>query len=128
MADLPDLTLETIQAILDGDLDDDRVNALVLRSLGFRYDAETGSWEGSQADPQWPTDPLPDVIANRKDSVRLTRSIPPEDKQLLKQQLNFPGYTLDQLTPTKTRRATAANWLLGVLKRQNRSHSSESLI
>lgn len=119
MPDLSDLTLETIQAILDGDLDDDTVNALVLRSLGFRYDPETQTWDGSQADPQWPTDPLPDVIANRKDSVRLTRSIPPEHKQLLKQQLHFPGYRVDELTPTKTRRATAANWLLGVIKRQS---------
>jgi len=38
MTDLNDLTLETIQAILDGDLDDDTINALVLQSLGFRYD------------------------------------------------------------------------------------------
>ncbi len=119
MTDLNDLTLETIQAILDGDLNDDTINALVLQSLGFRYDEQTQTWDSSQADPQWPTDPPPDVIANRKDSVRLTRSIPPEDKQLLKQQLHFPGYTVNELTPTKTRRATAANWLLGVIKRRS---------
>lgn len=120
LSHLPDLTVDTIQAILNGTVDDATVNALVLRSLGFRYDPNTQTWDVSEADPGWPTDPLPDVIANRKDSVKLTRSIPPEDKQLLKEQLNFPGYKIDELTPTKTRRATAANWLLGVIKRQSR--------
>ena len=121
MTELPDLTLDTIHAILDGTLDDATVNALVLRSLGFTYDPDHQIWDPSQADPNWPQDPTPDVIANRKDSVRLTRSIPPEDKQLLKEQLNFPGYKVNELTPTKTRRATAANWLLGVIKRHSQA-------
>lgn len=119
MTSLPDLNVDTLHQILDGSLDDATVNALVLRSLGFRYDPDTQTWDASQADPHWQTDPLPDVIANRKDSVKLTRAIPPEDKQLLKEHLNFPGYRISELTPTKTRRATAVNWLLGVIKRQS---------
>ncbi len=44
--------------------------------------------------------------------MKLTRSIPPENKQLLKTQLGFEGYTVSELIPRKTRRATMVNWLL----------------
>ncbi len=54
----------------------------------------------------------PEVIAQRKASVKLTRSIPKEYKQLLKKSLNFDGYRIGELYPRRTRRATAANWLL----------------
>ncbi len=115
---LPDLSIDTVWAILNGQLEDEVVNALVLRSLGFRYDESTQTWDPSQADPAWQTGDIPHFIANRKDIVKLTRSIPAEDQQLLKEQLKFPGYKIHELTPQKTRRATAANWLLGVIKRR----------
>ncbi|MDX2272284.1 MAG: DUF1823 family protein [Cyanobacteriota bacterium] len=114
----PPLTVETIAFILDGSLDDATVNALVLLSLGYRYDPLSQSWDPSAADPAWRDGGIPDVIAHRPDSVKLTRAIPAEHKQLLKEKLYFPGYTISELTPQKTRRATAANWLLGVLVRQ----------
>ena len=38
-----------------------------------------------------------------------------EHKQLLKQQLGFAGYRIGTLTPRRTRRATAVNWLLAHL-------------
>ena len=60
----------------------------------------------------------PDFIADRSASVFLTRSIPKEHKQLLKQKLNFSGYRIGELYPRKTRRATAANWLLAWLAQQ----------
>ena len=57
----------------------------------------------------------PQVIAERPPSVRLTRSIAKEHKQLLKQQLQFAGYRIGELYPRRTRRATAVNWLLAWL-------------
>ena len=57
----------------------------------------------------------PELIATRPASVRLTRSIAAEHKQLLKQQLGFAGYRVDELYPRRTRRATAVNWLLAQL-------------
>ncbi len=54
----------------------------------------------------------PEVIAYRKASVHLTRSIPQRNKQLLKEKLNFSGYSIQELFPRRTRRATAVNWLL----------------
>jgi hypothetical protein len=48
--------------------------------------------------------------------VKLTRSIPQENKQLLKEQLGFKGYKLGEFGPRQTRRATAANWLLSYMK------------
>ena len=40
--------------------------------------------------------------------------------ELLKDDLGFTGYTIDQLTPTRTRRATAVSWLLSYLQTQGR--------
>ena len=57
----------------------------------------------------------PELIATRPASVRLTRSIAAEYKQLLKQQLGFAGYRIGELYPRRTRRATAVNWLLAQL-------------
>ena len=57
----------------------------------------------------------PQLIAERPASVRLTRSIAKPHKQLLKQQLAFPGYRIGELYPRRTRRATAVNWLLAWL-------------
>ena len=45
----------------------------------------------------------------------MTRSVPKQHKQLLKQQLNFAGYRIGELYPRRTRRATAVNWLLAWL-------------
>jgi hypothetical protein len=47
--------------------------------------------------------------------VALTRSIPKQHKQLLKEQLGFGGYRIGELYPRRTRRATAVNWLLAHL-------------
>jgi len=50
--------------------------------------------------------------------VQLTRSIPKENKQLLKEYLGFKGYSVDQLIPRLTRRATMTNWLLSEMQQQ----------
>ena len=54
----------------------------------------------------------PQIISERIASVHLTRSIPKEHKQGLKNFLNFKGYKINELYPRRTRRATAVNWLI----------------
>ena len=109
---MPPLTNETLWAILNDDLDDDAVNRLVWHRLGYR---ETqGNWDASAVDAAWAEkypEP-PNFIESRPATVQLTRSIPKADKQLLKEELGFKGYTVDELIPRLTRRATMVNWLL----------------
>ena len=54
----------------------------------------------------------PQIISERIASVYLTRSIPRDHKQGLKNFLNFKGYKINELYPRRTRRATAVNWLI----------------
>ncbi len=106
------LTNATLWEILRDTLDDSAANRLVWHYLGYRQNPETQVW--SIPDPDWAIaypDP-PNFIESRPATVKLTRSIPPENKQLLKTQLGFEGYTLNELIPRKTRRATMVNWLL----------------
>ncbi|MGF1571283.1 MAG: DUF1823 family protein [Nodosilinea sp.] len=118
MDNLPPLSTETLWAILNDELADDTVNRLVWHHLGYRYDAAQGQWDSSAVPPAWAErfpEP-PDFIASRPATVQLTRSIPAEHKQLLKTELGFKGYTVDQLVPRLTRRATMTNWLLNYRK------------
>jgi hypothetical protein len=118
MSDLPPLNSETIWDILNDKLDDATVNRLVWQSLGYRYDEATAQWHHENVPADWREaypEP-PDFIANRPPTVKLTRSIPPENKQLLKEQLGFQGYKVGELIPRLTRRATIANWLLSCMK------------
>ncbi|NJK99250.1 MAG: DUF1823 family protein [Spirulinaceae cyanobacterium SM2_1_0] len=115
MPELPPLTPETIWAILHEEVDDATVNQLVWRQLGYRYDAERQSWDNQAVAADWREaypEP-PDFIAERPPGVKLTRSIPKEKKQLLKEKLGFKGYKIGEFGPRQTRRATIANWLLG---------------
>ncbi|NMF84996.1 DUF1823 family protein [Nodosilinea sp. P-1105] len=118
MTSLPPLSTDTIWAILNDQLDDDTVNRLVWHHLGYRYDDASQSWDNSGVDTAWvePYPEPPDFIASRPATVQLTRSIPKPHKQLLKEELGFKGYSVDQLIPRLTRRATMANWLLSQLK------------
>jgi len=115
---LPSLSVDTIWAILNDELDDATVNRLVWDSLGYRYDDASGQWDSHQvADDWWEDYPTPpDFIDSRPATVKLTRSIPKENKQLLKEQLGFAGYKVGELVPRKTRRATMANWLLSYMR------------
>ncbi|WP_017297854.1 DUF1823 family protein [Nodosilinea nodulosa] len=112
------LTDDTLWAILNDELDDDTVNRLVWHGLGYRE--IDGQWEASTVDAAWREkypEP-PNFIESRPATVQLTRAIPPADKQLLKEELGFKGYTVDQLIPRLTRRATMVSWLLSYRKRQ----------
>lgn len=117
---LPSLATETIWAIINETLDDATVNRLVWHSLGYR-ELEDDLWDTTAVAPEWKdTYPEPpDFIENRPPTVKLTRSIPAENKQLLKDKLGFQGYKVDELVPRKTRRATIANWLLSYMQRND---------
>lgn len=119
MTNLPPLTVETVQAILNEELPDSTVNQLVWHYLGYRFQPEQQTW-APPPDSTWAEKfpQPPDFIASRPATVQLTRSIPKDNKQLLKQVLGFKGYSVDQLVPRLTRRATMANWLLSYMQQQ----------
>ncbi len=121
MSNLPPLNTETIWAILDDKLDDATVNQLLWHYLGYRYDSSITQWEVSQVAPEWHNEypQPPDFIESRPATVKLTRSIPAENKQMLKEKLGFKGYKIGEFGPRQTRRATAANWLLSYLQQAN---------
>ncbi len=118
MSELPPLNNETIWAILNEEIDDAAVNRLVWLYLGYRLDAETGKWNSADVASEWREDypEPPDFIDSRPATVKLTRSIPPENKQLLKEKLGFQGYKIGEFGPRQTRRATMANWLMGFME------------
>jgi Domain of unknown function (DUF1823) len=121
MSNLPPLNTETIWAILNEEIDDAVVNKLVWHYLGYRYDETTGQWDISKVLPEWRDEypEPPNFIENRPPTVKLTRSIPADNKQLLKEQLGFKGYKIGEFGPRQTRRATAANWLLSYMQQTN---------
>jgi hypothetical protein len=121
MCDLPPLNTDTIWAILNETIDDDTVNKLVWHYLGYRYDSATNKWETTEVASEWKEDypEPPNFIESRPATVKLTRSIPADNKQLLKEQLGFKGYKIGEFGPRQTRRATAANWLLSYMKEAN---------
>jgi len=121
MSNLPPLNTETIWAILNEEIDDAIVNKLVWHYLGYRYDETTGQWDTSKVLPEWRNEypEPPNFIENRPPTVKLTRSISAENKQLLKEQLGFKGYKIGEFGPRQTRRATAANWLLSYMQQPN---------
>ena len=110
------LSKALLYAILNDNVTDRFVVELVWERLGYEpYIQREGIWVPGKKTPiNWsqifPNGP--EIIADRKASVHLTRSIPKQYKQLLKQVLNFSGYQIGELYPRRTRRATAVNWLL----------------
>ena len=97
--------------ILEDRLSDRFVAELIWERLGYQPSADSASlWSAGPQTPQPWRDAFPSappVIAQRPAAVQLTRSIAKEHKQLLKQQLGFAGYRIDQLYPRRTRRAAA---------------------
>lgn len=120
MTELPPLNQDTIWAILNEEIADEVVNQLVWYYLGYRYDETTQTWDTTQVDPHWKDEypEPPNFIELRPPTVKLTRSIPAEYKQSLKEKLGFKGYKIGTFGPRQTRRATAANWLLSYMIQQ----------
>lgn len=128
MSNLPPLETETIWAILNEEIDDTTVNQLVWYCLGYRYNSSTGKWDTQEVAPEWRDEysEPPDFIDSRPATVKLTRSIPSENKQLLKEKLGFKGYKVGEFGPRQTRRATAANWLLSYMQLNSSKFESEN--
>lgn len=118
VSNLPELTTETIWGIINDEISDDVANQLVWHCLGYRPEPMSDQWDASDVAAAWQQEypAPPNFIESRPATVKLTRSIPAEHKQLLKEQLGFKGYKIDELVPRKTRRATIANWLLSYMK------------
>ncbi|GFE70878.1 DUF1823 family protein [Chroococcus sp. FPU101] len=118
MSHLPPLNTDTIWAILNKEIDNQTVNGLVWHCLGYRYDEVSQTWDNSNVAEEWRNEypNPPDFIAERPPTVKLTRSIQREHKQLLKEKLGFKGYKIGEFSPIETRRATAANWLLSYME------------
>ncbi len=108
-----------LREIINDRISDTFVAGLIWERLGYRPAEKSFLiWEAGPCTPlewlkEFPT--APQIISQRKASVKLTRSIPKEFKQLLKKELDFSGYRIGELYPRKTRRATAVNWLLAWL-------------
>ena len=120
MNSLPLLNQETIWGILQEELSDATVNQLVWHYLGYCYDREQQVWNNEAVASEWREayPQPPDFIESRPAIVKLTRSIPKPNKQLLKQKLGFKGYKIGEFGPRETRRATMANWLLSYMQQQ----------
>jgi hypothetical protein len=106
-----------LEAVLADRTSDRFVCELIWPRLGYGPDG-SGVWSaGLATGADWRESfPIePQFIAERPPSVKLTRSIAKEHKQLLKEQLGFAGYRIGELYPRRTRRATAVNWLLAHL-------------
>jgi hypothetical protein len=111
------LSRALLEAVLADRTSDRFVCELIWPRLGYERNG-SGPWSaGPAAEAGWRESfPIePQFIAERPPSVALTRSIPKQHKQLLKEQLGFSGYRIGELYPRRTRRATAVNWLLAHL-------------
>ena len=101
--------------VLDDKVSDVFVCELIWERLFYTLDSTINEWVPSELTPtNWSEKfaVAPQLISERRASVHLTRSIPKEHKQGLKNFLNFKGYKINELYPRRTRRATAVNWLI----------------
>ena len=101
--------------VLQDKVSDVFVCELIWERLFYTKERSTNDWVPSALTPFYWSEKFgkaPQIISERLASIHLTRSIPPEYKQGLKNFLNFKGYKINELHPRKTRRATAVNWLI----------------
>ena len=101
--------------ILEDKVSDVFVCELVWERLFYTKELSINDWGFSALTPSYWSEKFekaPQIISERIASVHLTRSIPKEHKQGLKNFLNLKGYKINELYPRRTRRATAVNWLI----------------
>ena len=101
--------------VLEDKVSDVFVCELIWERLFYTLDTTINEWVPSELTPtNWSEKfaEAPQFISERRASVHLTRSIPKDYKQGLKNFLNFKGYKINELYPRRTRRATAVNWLI----------------
>ena len=109
------ISKELLFLILEDKVSDVFVCELVWERLFYTRETTLNNWVASSLTPTYWSEKFekaPQIISERIPSVHLTRSIPKEDKQGLKNFLNFKGYKINELYPRRTRRATAVNWLI----------------
>ncbi len=126
------LSQDLLLEILADHVTDDFVCKLIWERLGYEPKQENSNdfIAGATTPTYWKEKffEAPLLISKRSASVHLTRSIPKEYKQALKEYLNFKGYSIGELFPRRTRRATAVNWLLAwTLSRQEKLPKSGPL-
>ena len=101
--------------VLEDRVSDVFVCELIWERLFYTFELSLNGWVSSKLTPTYWSEKFvkaPQIISERIASVHLTRSIPKEHKQGLKDFLNFKGYKINELYPRRTRRATAVNWLI----------------
>ncbi len=106
---------ELLLLVLEDKVSDVFVCELVWERLFYTKELSINDWVPSSLTPAYWSEKFeksPQIISERIASVHLTRSIPKEHKQGLKNFLNFKGYKINELYPRRTRRATAVNWLI----------------
>ena len=106
---------ELLFVVLEDKVSDVFVCELIWERLFYRRERTANSWVPSLLTPPYWSEKFvkaPQIISERMASVHLTRSIPKEHKQGLKNFLDFKGYKINELYPRRTRRATAVNWLI----------------
>ena len=109
------LSKKLLFSILNDQVSDVFVCELIWERLFYIKEASTKVWLSSKYTPcYWSAkyNEAPQIISERFASIHLTRSIPKEHKQGLKNILDFKGYKINELYPRRTRRATAVNWLI----------------
>ena len=101
--------------ILEDKVSDVFVCELVWERLFYTREKNINDWISTELTPDYWSEKFvkaPQIISERIASVHLTRSIPKNHKQGLKEFLDFKGYKINELYPRRTRRATAVNWLI----------------
>jgi len=109
------ISKELLFLILEDKVSDVFVCELVWERLFYTRETTLNNWVDSALTPTYWSEKFekaPQIISERIPSVHLTRSIPKEYKQGLKNFLNFNGYKINELYPRRTRRAIAVNWLI----------------
>ena len=109
------LSKKLLFSILDDQVSDVFVCELIWERLFYIKKISAKDWTFSKYTPSYWSDKYnkaPQIISERGASIHLTRSIPKEHKQGLKNILDFEGYKINELYPRRTRRATAVNWLI----------------
>ena len=106
---------ELLLLVIEDKVSDVFVCELIWERLFYTRKIKTDDWTSSALTPYYWSEKFvkaPQIISERIASIHLTRSIPKEHKQGLKNFLNFKGYKINELYPRRTRRATAVNWLI----------------
>eukprot|EP00904_Undaria_pinnatifida_P004101 jgi/Undpi1/13692/HiC_scaffold_9.g03346.m1 len=124
-----ELANENLLKIMGEKCTDEQMNWLVWKCLGYRYNAAEDTWVAEEVFPKW-KDKYPEppdllgvtrVYEKHVDTPvmgavqALIRTIPLAHKRSIVEHLRpvgFTGLTLDELTPNRTRRAQATNFLI----------------